>query len=1457
MKPSRYQKGQTRAGARTLTPVVAESGSDLTGTGVTNAVARWTGTSALGTSSSDGVTVELVADRFLRHVAKQQWTNPGFTDTITLDWDAANSRWRLQPATNDLELRPGGSGNLRLRKAFGGGGGIGEIVFPDHTGGFLKTAAGTGILSAAAIAAGDLPAHTHDAGDITTGVLAQARGGTNAASYTASQLIQQNAGGTAFESSGKTIADFAEASHTHELNDLSDVAISSVFNRHVLFYHSGSGTWANDNIAIADVASLQDTLDGKVPKTLFDAHTILKADTDDTPVALTVAADRLVGRLTGGNITGLTATQVRTLLDVAEGANAYTHPNHSGDVTSVGDGATTIANGVVTLAKIANAAANSKILGSGETGAGSSYVELTLGTNLSMDGTTLNASGGVSTHALLDSTVHTDTTTGTVARGDIIAGVGATAKWTRIATSGAGFLARTGSDTWGLRSIAGGAGIDVAHGEGIASNPVIAVNWPGFSDIGAALASDDLLAVYDDSAETHRKVSWSQIAALFATASHVHDAGDITTGTLATVRGGTGLAEYAQGDILFASDTNTLARRAKDTNATRYLSNTGFNNAPIWAQVNLTNGVTGTLPIGNGGTGQGSAPGAFSALSPTTTKGDLIVRGASVNSRLAVGATDGHVLTVDAAETLGVKWAAPTGGGATELDDLTDVTITTPSAGHALMYSGSAWGNRALVEADISDLGAYIEGVAWGDITGTLASQTDLQTALDAKVAKSLFDANTLLKADADDTPVALTVGEQTLVGRITAGSIAALTATQVRTLLDVAEGATAYTDEMAQDAVGSILTDSGSIDFTYDDGANTITAVVIPGGVNHDALLNYVADQHIAHSGVTLTAGVGLTGGGTIAASRTFDIDWPGLTDIGAALAATDQLAVYDASATAHRKVAWSQIAALFAGASHTHAISDVTGLQTALDGKQPLDADLTALAALSGTGIAVRTAADTWTTRSIAVGSAKLTVSNGNGVSGNPTVDFGAVSLLDLDDVAAAGESDDDKFLQYDHSTTSFVWAAAGGGTGLEEFEELTATGQAILEPISDTVDAVYRAKTGKATIIGRDGDVVIGPESDATERNCVPSHDSLINLGTTTARWKTLFTDAATVGTLTGVVKGSSGALSASAIVNADVDNDAAIALSKLANAAANSRVLGSGSSGSGSSYSELSLGNSLAITSTTLDTIQDIRTTASPTFAGATIGSLSGLVVATAGVLGQTDYGIEEATIFGSIGTLVFVPPTTSGALQFQATPSIDTADIPFLAWSDAPELQIGFGSVSEIQITPDNVAIPNLNVGNAVVTPKIGGLINVNTTAVGNVGTGEDDLMTYTLPASALPGNGQSLRIKAHGTWASNNNTKRLRAYFDSTLLFDTTGQSYNNGTWSLDITIYRTGTDAGKTVAVYRNEDGSVGQSVLVRNAAISSLAWTSARIIKLTGEATANDDVTQQGMTVEWWPTV
>jgi hypothetical protein len=55
-----------------------------------------------------------------------------------------------------------------------------------------------------------------------------------------------------------------------------------------------------------------------------------------------------------GSAAGTMSAADKTKLDgVAAGANLYVHPNHTGDVTSLGDGAQTIAANAVTNAKLA------------------------------------------------------------------------------------------------------------------------------------------------------------------------------------------------------------------------------------------------------------------------------------------------------------------------------------------------------------------------------------------------------------------------------------------------------------------------------------------------------------------------------------------------------------------------------------------------------------------------------------------------------------------------------------------------------------------------------------------------------------------------------------------------------------------------------------------------------------------------------------------------------------------------------------------------------------------------------------------------------------------------------------------------------------------------------------------------------------------------------------------------
>ena len=84
------------------------------------------------------------------------------------------------------------------------------------------------------------------------------------------------------------------------------------------------------------------------------------------------------------------------------------------------------------------------------------------------------------------------------------------------------------------------------------------------------------------------------------------------------------------------------------------------------------------------------------------------------------------------------------------IDGLSDVTITTPSTGQVIKYNGTAW---------INDTDAAGTSAAWGSITGTLSSQTDLQSALDGKSATTHDHTGVYQPADADLTSIAGLVG--------------------------------------------------------------------------------------------------------------------------------------------------------------------------------------------------------------------------------------------------------------------------------------------------------------------------------------------------------------------------------------------------------------------------------------------------------------------------------------------------------------------------------------------------------------------------------------------------------------------------------------------------------------------------------------------------------------------------
>ena len=137
--------------------------------------------------------------------------------------------------------------------------------------------------------------------------------------------------------------------------------------------------------------------------------------------------------------------------------------------------------------------------------------------------------------------------------------------------------------------------------------------------------------------------------------------------------------------------------------------------------------------------------------------------------------------------------------------------------------------------------------------------------------------------------------------------------------------------------------------------------------------------------------------------------------------------------------------------------------------------------------------------------------------------------------------------------------------------------------------------------------------------------------------------------------------------------------------------------------------------------------------------------------------------------------------------------------------------------------------------------------------VGNVGTGEDTLASHSVSAGKLATNGDSVKGIFWGKSANNANVKTLRVRViegaNNTVLVAVTLTVNEAGHWLLGFVVMRTGatTFRGSAQVV-----GGPGNGVTTKSAvnvtSSSTATWANAVELRLTGEATADNDLTVEG---------
>lgn len=126
----------------------------------------------------------------------------------------------------------------------------------------------------------------------------------------------------------------------------------------------------------------------------------------------------------------------------------------------------------------------------------------------------------------------------------------------------------------------------------------------------------------------------------------------LTTGTLPATAGGTGFASYAVGDIVFASTTTALSALADVATGNALISG-GVSTAPTYGKIGLTTHVSGTLPATSGGTGQttyavgdlltGGATNTLNKIADVATGNALLSGGVGVAPAYGKVTLTGHV----------------------------------------------------------------------------------------------------------------------------------------------------------------------------------------------------------------------------------------------------------------------------------------------------------------------------------------------------------------------------------------------------------------------------------------------------------------------------------------------------------------------------------------------------------------------------------------------------------------------------------------------------------------------------------------------------------------------------------------------------------------------------------------------------------------------------------------------
>jgi hypothetical protein len=181
--------------------------------------------------------------------------------------------------------------------------------------------------------------------------------------------------------------------------------------------------------------------------------------------------------------------------------------------------------------------------------------------------------------------------------------------------------------------------------------------------------------------------------------------------------------------------------------------------------------------------------------------------------------------------------------------------------------------------------------------------------------------------------------------------------------------------------------------------------------------------------------------------------------------------------------------------------------------------------------------------------------------------------------------------------------------------------------------------------------------------------------------------------------------------------------------------------------------------------------------------------------------------------------------------------------------------------ADMAFATDTLTVTKVSVKNGASSgvAKVGGVIFDHYADTGNVGTGEDDLYSDTLPASTFGANGDKVEARyIIALVSSATATRQVRAYIGGTKVLDSTALTLaSGGTAEVKITAIRESSTALRVMAEFI-VNGITSQPVITYTN-VTGLTLTNTQILKITGEAAgagaATNDLVAKLSTTIFYP--